>query len=230
MSTATAFSTARMPDGTIVSADAAVPSIASADGGAHNPIAPVAVEDRRSEHRFQTAFRPACVVANGRIALGILRNMSQGGVMIELDVTLEQGDRVAYFWDEQQLVEATVVRVDGNHYGLSNVTGQCVSVNDNAYRSVRVPCAVEADIWVHGEHHRARIANLSLGGMRLVGIDAWKGAPLTIRFAGVELCNACAVWSHDGEIGIRFENRLTRAQLSAILSHESVRFDEVLFE
>jgi len=234
MSALAVCSVTRTKEGTIISADPEIAAFTSAESiGAvarvnSDVLAPR--EERRSRRRMQTAFRPACIVTKGRIALGLLRNISQDGAMIEIDEKLNVGDRVAYFWDEQRLIDARVVRVDGNRYGLANDDEQRADEVDRRFRSVRVPCTVEADIWVGGEHHRARIANLSLGGMQAYGITARKGAPLTIRFAGIELCNACVVWSKGGRTGIRFEQRLSRSQLAATLSHDSVRFDELLFD
>ncbi|MGB3711355.1 MAG: PilZ domain-containing protein [Erythrobacter sp.] len=195
--------------------------------------------ERRGLPRVRTAFRPACVVIGDRVVLGMLRNMSSEGVMIEVDEELAEGQRVAYFWNEQQLVNATVIWTEGNRYGLRNEGDQTVFDPDHSYRSVRVPCRVEATVWIRGDRHRVEVDNLSLGGMRVRGVKAWKGAPLTVCIAGVELCNACVAWTREdgrgenggkGETGIRFANSLSRSQLAEILSHESVRFDQVTFD
>jgi len=189
--------------------------------------------ERRSLPRFRTAFRPACIVIENRVVLGIFRNMSSEGVLIEVDEPLAEGQRVAYFWNEQQLVHARVIWTEGNRYGLENKTEQRVFDTEHRYRSVRVPCAVEATVWVRGECHMVQVENLSLGGMRVRGIKAWRSAPLTIRIAEIELCNACVAWTRDSEkaseTGIRFEKSLSRSQLAAILAHDSVRFDQVTF-
>jgi len=181
-------------------------------------------QERRTAQRFLTAFRPGCVVIDNRITFGLIRNMSKFGVMIEVDAPLEVGQRVAYFWDENSLVSAIVAWSNGNRHGLENETEQRVFDCRFSYRSVRVPCTMSAEFWVHGERHLVKVLNLSLGGMRICAPQLQTGAPLTIGMCGVELYNASVRWSRRGEAGIRFAERLTLSQLTAILSHESVRF------
>ncbi|MFU7527668.1 PilZ domain-containing protein [Qipengyuania sp. ASV99] len=185
-------------------------------------------QERRAARRFLTAFRPGCIVIDNRIVLGLIRNMSMDGVMIEVDAPLKVGQRVAYFWDENRLVSASVAWSNGNRHGLENETEERVFDCRFSYRSVRVPCTMNAEFWVHGERHLVKMLNLSLGGMRIRAPQLQIGAPLTIGLCGVELYNASVRWSRQGEAGIRFAERLTLSQLTAILSHESVRFDPLV--
>ncbi len=185
--------------------------------------------ERRAVPRFITAFRPGCVIIGGRIVLGMIRNMSTNGVMIELDEPLKLGQKVGYFWDENKLVAATVAWSEGNRHGLENDNQERVFDNRFTYRSVRVPCTLEAEVWDRGDRCRAEVDNLSLGGMRIRGVKTWTGAPLSINICGIELFNASVVWIRGNEAGVRFADRLSRSQLAAILSHESVSFDRLVF-
>ncbi|MEE4199934.1 PilZ domain-containing protein [Erythrobacter sp.] len=186
--------------------------------------------DRRETNRFKTAFRPGCIIIGERVVLGMIRNMSRHGVMIEVEEPLREGQRLSYFWDEHRLVSARVIWSDGNRHGLENDVEAPIYDTRHTYRSVRVPCTLEAEIWANGERQRREVANLSLGGMRVRRLEARPGNPLTIAMAGVELYNADVRWNDGGEAGIRFAERLTRSQLSAILTHESVRFGKLIFD
>ncbi|QIQ87807.1 PilZ domain-containing protein [Erythrobacter sp.] len=174
--------------------------------------------DRRADRRVVSAFRPGCVLAEGRMLLGIIRNLSAGGVMIELDEPLEPGTRVRYFWDETNVIDAVVAWSEGRRHGLDNAEAARPFDNPFPYRSVRVPCAMRAEIWAQGNRHFATLENLSLGGMRVSGFRAPRGALLTVRLGAVELAGASVRWSRDGETGIRFAKPLTRDELSRILS------------
>ncbi|MEE4208179.1 MAG: PilZ domain-containing protein [Parvularcula sp.] len=188
-----------------------------------------AAPERRNQKRFKTAFRPGCIVIRNRVVLGMIRNMSRHGVMIEVDEPLREGQRLSYFWDENRLVSARVIWSDGNRHGLENDAEAPIYDTRHTYRSVRVPCTLEAEIWTNGERQRLEVANLSLGGMRVRRLQASPGNPLTIAMAGIELYNADVRWNDGHEAGIRFAQRLTRSELSAILTHESVRFGRLDF-
>jgi len=174
--------------------------------------------ERRSDRRVVSAFRPGCVLSEGRMLLGLIRNLSAGGVMIELDERIEPGTRVRYFWDETNVIDAIVAWSEGRAHGLDNTDAARPFANPFPYRSVRVPCTRRAEIFANGLSHHAALENLSLGGMRVSGFRAPRGALLTVRLGDVELPNASVRWCRGDETGIRFERPLTRAQLATILT------------
>lgn len=174
--------------------------------------------DRRADRRVISAFRPGCVLVEGRMLLGLIRNLSAGGVMIELEEALEPGTRVRYFWDETNIIDAVVAWSEGRSHGLDNAQAARPFANPFPYRSVRVPCAMRAEIFANGLCHHAALENLSLGGMRVSGFRAPRGALLTVGLGEVELANASVRWCRGDETGIRFERPLTRAQLASILT------------
>lgn len=191
---------------------------------------PREIRERRSHRRYPTAYRPGCVIHNNEIYLGLIRNLSKGGAKIDLDHDLRVGDRIAYFWDEQKPVVATVGWTDDGAYGLINEHETELFDDTFGYRSLRVPCAVDAEVWIGGESHLVKVENLSMGGMRVSGLDAWPGALLTINVCGLELYNASVRWFRKGEAGINFSDRLSRAQLAMLLMNDAVKFDRIHFE
>jgi hypothetical protein len=186
----------------------------AASPGSADAVAP----DRRADRRVVSAFRPGCVLTEGRVLLGIIRNLSAGGVMIELDESIEPGTRVRYFWDETNVIDAVVAWSEGRAHGLDNADAARPFASAYPYRSVRVPCAMRAEIHVNGLVHHAALENLSLGGMRVSGFRAPTGALLTVRLGDVELAGATVRWCRADETGIRFAAPLSRTQLSGILT------------
>lgn len=187
--------------------------------GAAHPRANVLeiTPERRCGTRVKSAYRPGCVLLPGRMLLGVIRNLSQGGVMIELDERVEPGTEVRYFWDETNIIEAVVAWSDGRAHGLDNAAHARPFESPHPYRSVRVPCALRAELFVGGQRQYADIENLSLGGVGLRGLSACRGALLTVKLGDVELCNASVRWIRDDVAGVRFETPLTSHQLGRIL-------------
>ncbi|MEQ8411335.1 MAG: PilZ domain-containing protein [Erythrobacter sp.] len=173
--------------------------------------------ERRGDNRVKSAYRPGCVLLPGRMVLGVIRNLSKGGAMIELDERIEPGTEVRYFWDETNIMDAVVAWADGRAHGLENAEHARPFDNPFPYRSVRVPCAMRAELWVGGQRRFADIENLSLGGVCLRGLAACRGALLTVKLGDVELCNATVRWVREGVAGVRFERPLTRGDLARIL-------------
>ena len=180
--------------------------------------------DRRTARRFKTAFRACCLIADGVAHFAMIKNMSHFGVMVQLDRPLRVGQTVSYFWDEKRIAKARVVWSKGRSHGLENEDEQVIFDKQFRYRSVRVPCRSECEVWVDGARHRPDLANLSLGGAQLVGLRVRPGALLTLRFQGVDLPNTTVRWSHSktdegpARSGLSFAQRLTARQLDAILS------------
>ncbi|EAQ30115.1 hypothetical protein NAP1_05045 [Erythrobacter sp. NAP1] len=187
-----------------------------------------AITERRANRRFLAAFRPACLIINNRIRLGMIRNMSDLGVMIECETPLKKGDRVSYFWDENKIVQARVAWSDGNRHGLDNDEQARVFDPEHSYRSVRIPCSLHAKVWISGNCHTVRVVNLSMGGMQIDGIEARAGSPLTIAIGGLEIYNACVRWSNGRLAGIHFPKRLSQSELAQLMLEHPDHFDNAV--
>ena len=206
------------PAGTSPEADLAAHIVTGTDvSEADTPV------ERRLHKRFKAAFRASCLLVDGRAHMAMIKNMSRSGVMVELEHPLREGDIVHYFWDERRIASARVAWSDGRYHGLDNHEEQPIFDKEFNYRSVRVPCNGEAELWVDGALHRPNLVNLSLGGAQLEGLRVRVGALVTLRFNGVELTNACVRWSHGASpakparTGLAFSRRMSASQLSAIL-------------
>jgi hypothetical protein len=133
------------------------------------------------------------------------------------------GQRVTYFWDETNCIEATVAWREGKRFGLEN--GNEVKLFEQAWphRSVRAPCETRAEAWLAGRRQEVEVCNLSLGGMRVRGLNAYVGTMLTIRICRREFAAASVRWIRDDEAGIRFAHRLTPASVAALLLDDAFR-------
>ncbi|AWW74699.1 hypothetical protein CD351_09720 [Erythrobacter sp. KY5] len=206
-------------------ASALAPTDSHTDAAAATSIN-AANPERRANRRFLAAFRPACLIINNRIHLGMIRNMSDMGVMVQCDQPLKKGDRVAYFWDEAKIVRARVAWSDGNRHGLDNDDQARVFDPSFSYRSVRIPCSMHAKVWAAGNCHVVRVINLSMGGMRIEGLELRPGTLLTIEVGGLEIYNASTKWADGRVAGIHFSKRLTQCELARLMLDHPDHFDE----
>lgn len=190
----------------------------------------IASEDRRSEERHDTIYRPCCILCDGKVHLGLIRNQSPGGAQVEVDADLKAGDEVIYFWDYKNSVDARVVWAEDGRIGLIHTADVDPFKHKFPPRSVRVPLKGEATVWFNGVKDTVEVENISLGGMSVVDegvLDV--GTRLTIQFCGIEICDASVRWQGGGRAGIRFAERLNRKSLAKILQHKSLRFDSIDF-
>lgn len=181
--------------------------------------------ERRQETRHVATYRPCCLIHHDQMSMGLLRNLSGGGACVEIDLAMEPGDTVKYFWEEKSAIVAKVIWKDGNRYGLSHVNEVVRRQLDFPLRSVRVPCDAEAFVWIGGNRTRATVENISMGGMRLNGLPPLNlGEMMTICFCGLEIEAASTRWSRDRNVGVRFSKRLSRQQIANLLVHPEFSF------
>lgn len=177
--------------------------------------------DRRSDDRHKATYRPCCVIGEGRVTLGLIRNFSKNGARVEVQADFQPGDVIKYFWEADSCISARVVWCDGNAIGLEHLQRSRARSGRYPMRSVRVPCESEAQIWSGGCRYRAQIENISLGGMRLSGLPALKtGSLVSIQFCGLEFDAASVRWSDGLDTGVRFAKRMTRDDLAQLLLDE----------
>lgn len=176
-------------------------------------------EDRRESERQITLFRPCCI-ENGDLAqLGLIRNMSESGALIETGMDLRRGDEIRYFWDSLPAIEARVAWRKDNKVGVQNIRRGGHAHPAHPHRSVRVPCNKPARVWIGGEARECWVINISLTGMLLFGLDDRpKGTPLSIKLGSKEFENADVRWSDLGSTGVRFAKPLSPRDLMRLLA------------
>ncbi len=174
--------------------------------------------ERRRDVRHKATYRPCCVIAAGKVTMGLIRNYSVGGAHIEVDADLSVGDNIRYFWEANTCITAKVVWSDGKAHGVEHVEDIRKPTESFPARSVRVPCQADATCWINGEVQTALVENISLGGMRVRGLPpVTPGTLLSVVFCGIELQSVSVRWVKDGRMGLHFQERLTREMLAQLL-------------
>lgn len=190
-----------------------------AAGADHGEVAEGA--DRRKNERQIATFKLACLMVRGEAHPAILRNVSDGGAMLEALVAVNPGDAVVYWWDGIAQVEARVAWVNGNRLGLANISGPPQPLAVPRQRATRIPVRVPVRVWAACRGHWGELTDISLTGLAAKGLQGIApGTLCTIELGGQALHNATLV-RIDGEVaGIRFERPLPPAKLMQLVEGE----------
>lgn len=189
------------------------------------------LEERRQNSRYKTTYVPCCIFSTGHATVGLMRNFSEGGARIEVDLDLAVGDTIRYFWEADVTVTAQVVWRQGNIYGVKHTSNASPKDPQLLTRSVRVPGLAKADCWVNGERFTAHVENISLGGLRLHGLGALEaGSLITVVFCGKEFGSVTVRWSQGDKAGLSFAKHLSRETLAQILMDEKFGISGIEFD
>ena len=183
--------------------------------------------DRRGSDRYLSLLRVGAIMVDGRRELCLIRNISAGGMMIraysnipigtELSVELKQGDPVRGIvkWVEE---------------GLTGVTFDApidvlllLAPSGDGPRPRLPRIEVDCTAWVReeGEMIRARVVNVSQGGLRIeTRSPLTVGADVVITLAGLTPAAGVVKWSDDGFYGLAFNRALVLSELVAWLQEQ----------
>ncbi|MXO66127.1 PilZ domain-containing protein [Altericroceibacterium endophyticum] len=180
--------------------------------------------DRRNEQRHITTYRPCCIEAEGGAYLGIIRNISPGGVQIETTYQPVTGQHLTYFWDGGPAAEAEVAWCADGRLGLRNITVFHHDADDFPPRAIRIPTDLRADIWIGDDCYNVGVANISQSGLLAYGLPAIPDCGLmSVELENDCFPNASLRWCRDGSAGIKFERPIPLKRLRAILERNAER-------
>lgn len=177
------------------------------------------IRELRREGRAQTVYLPCCVRAGERCGLGLIRNISAGGLMIETDIALEPGTEIDYFQDSAQWRRARVVWRDGRRFGLANL--ERVRPGEGPAfppRAIRIPTTLVGRLWLDGRASEVGIGNISLTGALAFGMPPIDTHQLfTLTVAGRDFPNTSMRWWAEGSAGLKFGQPITLRALTELI-------------
>jgi hypothetical protein len=176
--------------------------------------------DRRDGERHLTLFRVGAMTVDGRRELCLIKNISEGGMMIRPYCDLTEGAQLTIELKTGFLVDCTVAWVREGSVGVEFATPvdivEILSSSQDGPRP-RMP-RIEVDCFATvrdgGEVHRMRVHDVSQGGIKLEStrvID--RGTDLVVSLPGLDPQPAAVRWSEDGYLGVTFNRLLPLAEL-----------------
>lgn len=185
----------------------------------HDLFSPVTAPDRRGEGRQRTCFAIGKLVHAEREHVCLMRNMSENGVGIELDLPPPAGAEVTIEARSLPGCRATVMWTHGRLTGLQlDAHRPREERRDQRPRSPRFSFVREVEMIVEGRVRNVRSVDLSLGGIRLAAhVAAGMEAPVVLLLAQHTLLGRLS-WHTGGASGIRFTRPLAGTELHQLLS------------
>ncbi|MEO6580041.1 MAG: PilZ domain-containing protein [Sphingomicrobium sp.] len=185
---------------------------------------PPSPPERRDGDRHLTLLRVGAMTINGRRELCLIKNISEGGMMIRPYCQLAEGDELVIELKTGFSVSCTVGWVRDGSVGVVFTAPvdvlEILSAAQDGPRP-RMP-RIEVDCFAKvrdgGIVHRMRVHDVSQGGVKLeTTVVLAEGADLIVSLPGLEAQPAAARWVEAGHLGVTFNRLLPLADLVAWL-------------
>ena len=201
----------------------------------NSPLAAAAVPARhgeqRREMRVQTVYLPCCLRTGSRCSVGLIRNVSPSGLLVETAIEADPGSEIDYFQDSAQWRRARVVWRDGPRMGLEDIDVPGEEPSPFPHRAIRIPTSMIGRMWLHGRAVEVGIGNISHQAVLAFGLPPIdQGQLVTISIAGSEFANTSLRWWADGSAGLRFERPMTMRALTELIEYAGQRACGLYYE
>lgn len=176
--------------------------------------------DRRAGERHMTIYRVGAIVIDGQRELCLIKNISEGGMMVRAYCDIGPGTPVAIELKTGQMVAGTVSWVHEPNVGITfdekidvlEMLSQ--SMDGPRPRMPRIETLCVATIRDGVNSLRARVHDISQGGIKVDAAPGLvKGADVAIALPGLESQLGVVRWIDAGCAGLSFNRLLPLALL-----------------
>lgn len=181
---------------------------------------PPAPSDRREGARHLTLFRVGAMTVDGRRELCLIKNISEGGMMIRPYCDLAEGTPLIIELKTGYSVPCTVSWRCDESVGVEFATPvDVVEILSTAQegprpRMPRIEVDCFATVRDGGRVYRMRVHDVSQGGVKLESaVIVGPGADLVVSLPGLDPQAATSRWNEDGFLGVTFNRLLPLAEL-----------------
>jgi hypothetical protein len=186
--------------------------------------------DRRSGERHLTLLRVGTLTIGDRRELCLIRNISEGGMLIRPYCRIAAGERIIIELKQGEPVSGTAKWTRGDCVGVAfdkaiDVLG-LLSASAEGPRPRMPRVAIDCLAWVREDAtvHRVRAVNISQGGLKVESEEPLPlGAEVIVSLAGLGPCPGIVRWSEDGAFGINFNRVLALPVLVSWLQEQRSR-------
>ena len=192
----------------------AAPSIAEAE------------DDRRDGARLRTVCRIAKILRIDDAGLWMVRNISDGGMMLTTNVPVAVGEDITVMLSEEISLDGQVAWVDDGRCGIAfseEIDGEQIlrqlaeGKDDGWHRPLRVELNAHALASVNHRMRPIEVVNLSQHGAGIIhdgSVEA--GMRLNLMLPGGIRREAVVRWSRDGRAGLWLTQPLERHLLESV--------------
>ncbi len=180
--------------------------------------------ERRDGDRHLTLFRVGAMTVDGRRQLCLIKNISEGGMMIRPYCALVEGTKLTIELKTGFTVPCTVAWLRETFAGVEfetpvDVLEILAGTEDGPRpRMPRIEVNCHATVRDGATVHRMRVNDVSQGGLKLeTAIVLSKGTDLVVSLPGLDPQPASVRWNEGGQLGVTFNRLLPLADLVAWL-------------
>jgi len=191
---------------------------------------PPGIPERRHDDRHMTLLRVGALLVNDRRELCLIRNISAGGMLIRVYSAITKGTRVSIELKQGEPVWGTALWAKNQLVGVSfdrpiDILSLITTPpNSPRPRMPRLEVRCIASVRDGAVVHRARVVNISQGGLR---VEAPKGLPVaaqvTVSLPGLPPEQGVVRWNDGDSCGITFNRVLALPQLVAWVGEQQER-------
>jgi len=181
---------------------------------------PPGPSERREGNRHLTLFRVGAMTVDGRRELCLIRNISEGGMMIRPYCNLAEGTRLTIELKTGYSVPCTVSWLREGSVGVEfhspvDVIEILSTAQDGPRpRMPRIEVSCFATVRDGGRVYRMRVHDVSQGGVKLESLVIMEsGADLVVTLPGLDPQAAAVRWNEDGFLGVTFNRLLPLTEL-----------------
>ncbi len=187
-------------------------------------LAPVAAEpDRRCGPRVRTVYRITSVSVRNDQGLARIRNISDGGMQLDMTLPVLLGDRVKVLLSATHILKGRVVWTNGNECGLrfDEPIDSIAMLHDSgeairapSARAPRLPVKTIAVAESEGSTRAVKVCDISQRGMKITDDGSFTpGIPVRVTLASGVQRRGIVRWSKDGFAGVLLTETFSPSEL-----------------
>lgn len=193
-------------------------------------IEPVDAEDRRADMRIVTICRLVKLKTPRGEGLARCRNISNGGVKLEMHMPAQVRERVTLGFSPAVEIDGQFVWIDGTESGVSFDTPvDCISLlretapSNPGARAPRLKTALPARLAYDGGQCGSLVSDISLQGMRVTHDGTfYPGLNVRVMMMDGRERRAMVCWTRDDLAGLQLLDRFRLEDLTPLLAPETL--------
>lgn len=194
------------------------------------PLADLIATERRASGRIRTIFRVAEVRSRDETALCRIRNISDGGMMLNVDMPIHVGEPLHVKLSDELTVAGRVVWTTGDLCGIdfyekidaaSALRAVCEEQRSETFRRPRLRMDVPGVAYTEQGIHPVRATDLSQHGIGIEHHGGFRPGMRVLVMLENGLERRCIVrWSYPRRAGLSLNEPLTCSQLNGYLGRQ----------
>ncbi len=161
------------------------------------------MQERRKSTRLRRVFLPASVTANGLTLVAVIRDLSENGLGIQCNETLEPGTAVSVQWGSNSAMPGVVGWADGDRMGILTESSPIAHDDGEQPRASRFEVRLPIEVLSNGRACMGSLLNLSTKGMSIATqMILRKGELISVSVGSLTFAECTVKWTKDGLVGL----------------------------